>query len=191
MGCGVSEEQLWSWIDRDAPELEEHLAVCPECRARAAELRAGIETVASVSEETPRHLPEQIGSYRIKRLLGEGGMGVVYEAEQQAPRRTVALKVLKYGSAPDDHQIRLFQRETEVLARLTHPAIAAIYEAGQTEEGQHFFAMELAPGVPLGECVRRQQLPLDRRLELFHKICQAVDYAHRHDVALGGMERLA
>jgi len=182
MGCGVSEEQLWSWIDRDAPELEQHLANCPKCRARAAELRAGIETVASVSKETLRHLPEQIGSYRIKRLLGEGGMGVVYEAEQQAPRRTVALKVLKYGSSPDNHQIRLFQRETEALARLTHPAIAAIYEAGQTEEGQHFFAMELAPGVPLGEYVRRQQLPLDQRLALFHKICQAVDYAHRHDV---------
>ena len=182
MDCNVSEEQLRSWIDRRAPELDDHLAICPECRARVAALRAEIETVANDQAEHRPLLPERIGSYVIKRLLGEGGMGVVYEAEQQAPRRTVALKVLRGGLGLNEHQIKLFQREIEALARLDHPAIAAIYEAGQTATGQHFFAMELVRGVSLSEYVRREKLSLEQRLELFHKICEAIDYAHQHDV---------
>ena len=138
MDCDVPEERLWSWIDRAAPELEPHLAQCPRCRAMAEELRAGIKTVANGSTPVGAPLPERIGSYVITGLLGEGGQGLVYKAEQQTPRRPVALKVLKGGRLVGDQDVRHFQREIQTLAGLSHPAIATIYEGGQTAEGQHF-----------------------------------------------------
>src|SRR3989454_3886681 len=96
-----------------------------------------------------------IGDFRIFRKLGEGGMGIVYEAEQQHPRRAVALKVIRGGAYVDDSHLRMFQREAQTLARLKHSAIAAIYESGRTEDGLHFFAMELVRGHTLGEHYRR------------------------------------
>jgi eukaryotic-like serine/threonine-protein kinase len=129
-----------------------------------------------------------IGDFRVIRRLGEGGMGVVYEAEQQHPRRPVALKVIRGGSFVDEHAIRLFQREAQALARLKHPGIAAIYEAGCTKLGEHFFAMELVRGVPLLKYVQSgaqetsSQPGIERRLRLFCKICEAVNYAHQRGV---------
>ena len=92
-----------------------------------------------------------IGNYRIIRELGSGGMAIVYEAEQQHPRRLVALKVVKGGRFVDESSVKLFEREAQALARLKHPGIAAIYESGRTPEGQHFFAMELVRGETLKE----------------------------------------
>ncbi len=123
-----------------------------------------------------------IGGYRILRVLGEGGMGIVYEAEQPDPRRPVALKVVRGGRYLDEHHIKLFQREAQTLARLKHPYIAAIYEAGRTDEGQHFFAMELVRGESLKEYIRAKKPPMRARLELFHKICDAINYAHQRGV---------
>lgn len=101
--------------------------------------------------EPPEPLPETIGEYRILRVLGRGGMGIVYEAEQLHPRRRVALKVMRGGHEVDAIHLRLFQRETETLARLKHPGIAAIYESGHTDDGRDFFAMELVSGQTLGQ----------------------------------------
>ncbi len=128
-----------------------------------------------------------IGPYRVVREIGRGGMGVVYEAEQQSPRRPVALKVILGGSHVDAVTVRMFQREAESLARLKHPSIAAIHESGQTDEGQHFFAMELVQGHPLSEYLDEQGAPasraeLRRRLALFRKIAAAVAYAHQRGV---------
>lgn len=129
-----------------------------------------------------------IRDFRIIRKLGEGGMGVVYEAEQLHPRRPVALKVIRGGAFVDEHAIRLFQREAQALARLKHPGIAAIYEAGQTEFGEHFIAMELVRGVPVlqyvqsGEHEKSAQAETEKRLRLFCKICEAVNYAHQRGV---------
>ena len=95
-----------------------------------------------------------IGNFRIIRKLGEGGMGVVYEAEQQNPKRPVALKVIRGGTYVDDNHVRMFKREAQTLARLKHRSIAAIYEAGHTEDGQHFFAMELVRGETLATYMR-------------------------------------
>ena len=95
-------------------------------------------------------LPEHIGGFRIVSILGRGGMGIVYEAEQQSPKRRVALKVVRAGGKLNELRLRLFQREAETLARLVHPNIAALYEAGRTEDGQHFLTMELVAGQPLG-----------------------------------------
>ncbi|MBP9145155.1 MAG: hypothetical protein KBI44_11775, partial [Thermoanaerobaculia bacterium] len=79
--------------------------------------------------------PWMLGAYRILGKLGEGGMGIVYEAEQQHPRRRVALKVIRGGRFVDEPHIRMFQREIDTLARLKHPHIGAIYDAGRTEQG--------------------------------------------------------
>ena len=141
------------------------------------------------SERTVSEKPGQyIGAYRILREIGRGGMGVVYEAEQQEPRRSVAVKVIRGEQYLDEHHVRLFQREGQALARLKHPGIAGIYEAGRTDDGHHFFAMELVTGEPLSAYLskRPKDIPwkqeLRARLELFVKICEAVNYAHQRGV---------
>lgn len=123
-----------------------------------------------------------IGGYRIVREIGRGGMGVIYEAQQLNPQRAVALKIVKGGAFVGEQQVKLFQREAQALARLKHPYVAAIYEAGRTPDGQHFFAMELVRGQPLHEHARRHNLSLADRLELFCKVCDAVNYAHQRGV---------
>jgi WD40 repeat protein len=122
-------------------------------------------------------LPPSIGRYRILRTLGEGGMGTVYEAEQQNPRRTVALKVIRPGllSPP---LLKRFTQEAQILGRLSHPGIASIYEAGLAEDGRPFFALEFIRGVPLTEYARLQSLTLPARLELLARVADAVQHAH-------------
>ncbi|MBU1701664.1 MAG: serine/threonine-protein kinase [Candidatus Eisenbacteria bacterium] len=130
-----------------------------------------------------------IAGYRIIRRIGAGGMGVVYEAEQQNPRRRVALKVIRGGAVVDEHHVKLFQREAQALALLKHPNIAAIHDAGQTENGQHYFAMELITGVPLDAYLQSRPLgdsptrhQIRERLALFLQICRAIAYAHQRSV---------
>ncbi|MCH7595075.1 MAG: serine/threonine protein kinase [Planctomycetes bacterium] len=183
MSCHLTEEELWSGLDRDAPEVNDHIAGCPTCQGRAADLKRGVEVLtAASSPPASRPMPAKVGSYRIQRILGEGGMGIVYEAEQQAPKRLVAIKVIRGGKHVDDYRLRLFEREAQTLARLKHRAIAAIYEGGRDDDGQPFFAMELVRGVPLTEYVREQNVPRRARLELFGRICDAIHYAHLRGV---------
>ena len=136
--------------------------------------------------QRPSTLPTSIGAYRILGLLGEGGMGIVYEAEQASPRRTVALKVVSGGQFVDEHRVRMFQRESEALARLKHPNIGAVYESGRTDDGHHFFAMELVRGKLLHEFLGRSgvrdRADLAMRLGLFQTVCDAVQYAHQRGV---------
>jgi len=133
--------------------------------------------------------PTQIGEFKILSVLGRGGMGVVYEAEQPDPQRRVAIKVLRGGRLADEMQLRLFRREAQTLARLIHPNIAAIYEAGRTDDGLSFFTMELVRGEPLDKYVlermggdRPSPAQLRDRLRLFATICRAVAYAHQRGV---------
>jgi serine/threonine protein kinase/Flp pilus assembly protein TadD len=139
---------------------------------------------AETSEVPPSARP-MLGNYRLLRRIGEGGMGVVHEAEQRSPRRLVALKVIR-ASHVSDRDVRLFQREAQALARLKHPSIAAIYEAGRTDGDEHFFAMELIRGVRLMAHVASQEgtpaVVVRQRLELFLEICGAVSYAHQRGV---------
>ncbi len=121
-----------------------------------------------------------IGAYRILDTLGEGGMGIVYLAEQESPRRRVALKLLR-GGLVTPSMLRRFEHETQVLAHLEHPGIAKIIEAGTADVGGHrcpFFAMELVDGEPLGEWARRSGADRRQRLELFLEICAAIQHAH-------------
>ncbi len=127
-------------------------------------------------------MPSTIGSYRILSVLGRGGMGVVYEAEQQTPRRAVALKVIRGERYVDAPYLRLFQREAQTLARLRHSGIASIYESGCTDDGHHFFAMELVRGEPLHLFVQKNSLERLGRLGLFRQVCEAINYAHQRGV---------
>ena len=137
---------------------------------------------AESMEDVGGRLPDRIGSYVVTRVLGAGGMGVVYEAQQENPRRAVAVKVIRGGQYVDDRHLRLFQREAQALARLKHPYVGGIYEAGRTADGQHFFAMELVSGRRLLEYVRQEHVPTAERLALFAKICEAINYAHQRGV---------
>jgi serine/threonine protein kinase/Tfp pilus assembly protein PilF len=141
------------------------------------------------SEARDPFLGRTLGPYTLLSRLGEGGMGIVYEAEQKRPRRRVALKILRGGALVDAHRMRLFRREVEALARLQHPNIAAIYEAGGTEGGEQYFAMELVCGLALDAYLRTRSGAgaLDRdairaRLRLFLEICDTISYAHQRGV---------
>ena len=143
-----------------------------------------VEGATHLASTSSRYVPERIGSYRILGIIGEGAMGVVYEAEQDRPHRRVALKVIRPGFA-STARLRRFEHEAEVLGRLQHPGIAQIYHAGIAETGsgiQPYFAMELVRGRPLNDYVAGRQLPLKERLTLFTEICDAVEHAHEKGV---------
>jgi serine/threonine protein kinase/tetratricopeptide (TPR) repeat protein len=124
----------------------------------------------------------RLGSYRILRRLGEGGMGEVFEAEQEDPvRRRVALKVLKWGMDSQEVLAR-FESERQALALMNHRNIATILDAGTTEDGRPFFAMELVNGVPVTEYCDASSLGLKERLDLFEQVCQGVQHAHQKGV---------
>jgi len=180
--CHYTDEELWSGLDRGAQEITDHLDECEICRERAAAFHQGLQAIhhAACPPEPP--LPEQIGTYRIHRRLGHGGMGIVYEGEQQAPKRRVAIKVVRGGPHVDEYRIRLFEREAQTLGRLKHPSIAAVYEGGRTSDGQPFFAMELVTGRPLTEYLSDRDVPRAERLRLFVRVCQAIHYAHQRGV---------
>src|SRR5262249_53246533 len=115
----------------------------------------------------------RVGHYRILGLLGEGSMGAVYEAEQDSPRRAVALKVIRPGLVSPG-LLRRFAHEAQILGRLHHPGIAQIYEAGVAEDGQPFFALEFIRGLPLDEYARRHALDRAARLDLLARACDAL-----------------
>lgn len=182
MTCTISEEQLFSWIDRQAPDLEEHLATCPACRSKTDQLRGTIDQVTQATRQAAPSFPPRIGEYDIIRLLGSGGQGWVFEAQQASPRRRVALKVVKSGCIVDAGDARRIRREADMLGILKHSAIASVYEAGCSIQGEQYFAMELVAGEPLIQFARTRNLSIARRLDLFLQVCDAIDYAHQQGV---------
>lgn len=146
--------------------------------------RDGVIERVAADAASVRPFPTTIGRYRILGLIGEGGMGAVYEAEQDQPHRTVALKIVKSVLAAPV-LLRRFAHETEALGRLQHPGIARIYDAGTAECGwgaQPYFAMELIRGLSLLEYANRRQLGTADRVELMIKVCEAVDHAHQRGI---------
>jgi serine/threonine protein kinase len=131
-----------------------------------------------------RLTPGPFGHYTVRRLVGLGGMGEVYEAQQENPDRRVAIKVVR----PDlisPEALRRFEHETRILARLQHPGISPIYEAGRIESrsgSTPFFAMEFVEGKPLTAHAAELKLSIRQRLELFLLACDAVEHAHRKGV---------
>ncbi len=135
-----------------------------------------------LAEPQPAPMPERIGPYKILRLLGEGGFSLVYLAQQEEPlRREIALKILKPGL--DAHTILArFGAERQALAVMNHDGIARIFDAGATEQGRPFFAMEYVPGLPITEYCDQHELSNRPRLELFTAVCNAVHHAHQKGV---------
>jgi serine/threonine protein kinase len=171
----------------------EHDATLAELCGDDAELRTGVEQLLTAMQDADdsdlnpdtfqqSEFVPSIDGYTIIRLLGEGGMGSVYEAEQLNPIRRVAIKVLRVGYT-SKALTRRFQLEAEALARLKHPGIAQVYEVGIDQKiGQPFIAMELVEGPTLSAYMRERKLDVNGVLELTSQLCEAVDHAHQRGV---------
>lgn len=149
---------------------------------QAADFMAQPALVPPVADFPGPNVVEQIGPYRVIRQLGEGGMGIVFLAEQEEPvRRTVALKVIRPGL--DTRQvIARFEAERQALALMDHPNIARVLDAGTTATGRPYFVMELVQGIPITRYCDEQRLTPRERLTLFLPVCQALQHAHQKGI---------
>ncbi len=150
----------------------------PAASSDAAATSTVVPAQPPLTDVTASH----IGPYKRLRKIGEGGMGVVYLAEQETPiRRQVALKIIKPGM-DSDQVIARFEAERQALALMDHPGIAKVLDAGTTDTGRHYFVMELVHGIPITEYCDRNQLSLAERLELFMCVCHAIQHAHQKGI---------
>ena len=125
---------------------------------------------------------QQIGRYLIIRKVGEGGMGIVYEAQQKEPvERRVALKLIKIGMDTNE-VIARFESERQALALMSHPNVARVLDAGATEQGRPYFVMEFVGGVPITKHCDDHKLDIEERLDLFMQVCDAVQHAHQKGI---------
>ena len=188
--------------DRRSPFLEEACGGDPALREeverllrREDESKSFLETPALAGPSTARVAEERVGTrigqYLIKRVISSGGMGTVYEAVQEQPERAVAVKVMNQG-LDSPSALRRFEYEAQVLARLRHPNIAQVIEAGtmdaagpvrESAEGLPYFVMEfIHDALPLNEYATKGELPFRERLELFGQACDAVHYGHQKGI---------
>ena len=188
----ILELERYASGDLDMPSrdsIASHLSQCADCASRFSDVQDNLGVIGAVRgamsggvRSAATGMPTVIGPYEIVRELGRGGMGIVYEARQKEPKRSVAVKVLHPGYGPGDHHERLFRREVRALGRLRHPGIAVIYEAGRAAAGRSYFVMELIDGVPLTDFAQRKGLSSQDRLALFQRACEAIAYAHQRGV---------
>ena len=143
----------------------------------------GAPTTATISTaELDAMVGATIGPYKLREKLGEGGMGVVFVAEQKRPvRRKVAIKVVKPGLASKE-VIARFEAERQALALMDHPNIAKVLDAGVTETGRPYFAMDLVQGLAITKYCDKRRLGIRARLELFGQVCRAVQHAHQKGI---------
>ena len=168
-----------AWLDAHCPDAALRARMERLLRAhQEAEAGHGFPSAVPATQLAER----RIGPYRVFERIGEGAMGEVYLAEQTAPVvRRVALKIIKPGMDTRE-VIARFEIERQTLAIMSHPAIAQIFDAGATETGRPYFAMEYVPGIPLTEYCATHQLDLRRRLTLFLEICDGVQHAHHKGI---------
>jgi eukaryotic-like serine/threonine-protein kinase len=166
-----SHEQAGNFLDK------------PAATAATSDVAPGQWLDPNALPETPlESVGSRIGPYKLLQQIGEGGMGVVFMAEQQEPvRRMVALKVIKAGM--DTAQvIARFEAERQALALMDHPNIAKVLDAGTTQSGRPYFVMELVKGIPITKYCDEQRLSPKQRLELFVPVCQAIQHAHQKGI---------
>jgi serine/threonine protein kinase len=172
---------------------ESVLDVCPHCVAAqvlstdtspvSADASAKPPGTILMGSADPVEQPgDRIGRYKLLQKLGEGGCGVVYMAEQEEPvRRRVALKVIKLGMDTKS-VIARFEAERQALAMMDHPNIAKVLDAGATDQGRPYFVMELVRGIKITDYCDQNHLPTAARLELFSKVCSAIQHAHQKGI---------
>lgn len=173
----VPEAERDAWLaarTKDRPELLTRLYTLI-----AADSAASLNTGGAMAVLEEEAAPARIGAYRITGRIGRGGMGSVYRGERDAGdfQRTVAIKIIKPGLYSPELAER-FQRERQMLALLTHPNIARLYDGGQTDDGSPYFVMELVEGLPLLQWAEAEAPSRVRRISLFRDICAAVAFAH-------------
>ncbi|MFL6196241.1 MAG: tetratricopeptide repeat protein [Thermoanaerobaculia bacterium] len=199
----MSDPGRWREIDRLFAEaldrrVSERAAFLDEACGGDAALRAEVEALLAADESSGGFLDQPVGEllelsletgtgegrlgpYRLLRRIGGGGMGTVYHArrEDEQYERDVAIKILRSG-LESTQALHRFLEERQILARLDHPGIARLYDGGGTRDGRPYLVMELVDGLPLTEHCDRHRLTIDQRLELFRRICSAVQYAHQN-----------
>jgi eukaryotic-like serine/threonine-protein kinase len=164
-------------------KAESALDVCPQCVAvhiltPTVTQKGDGDALTSVTEQPG----DRIGRYKLREKIGEGGCGVVYVAEQEEPvRRRVALKVIKLGMDTRS-VIARFEAERQALAMMDHTNIAKVLDAGTTETGRPYFVMELVRGIRITDYCDQAKLPMAQRLELFTRVCSAVQHAHQKGI---------
>ncbi len=167
-----------------AEEAEAFITDSPDAQLEdRSAAREAIKTTLPEPADTPdQAIGQKIGRYKILERVGEGGCGVVYVAEQTEPvRRRVALKVIKLGM--DTKQVvARFEAERQALAMMDHPNIAKVLDAGTTEVGRPFFVMELVRGIKITDYCDQANLTTKDRLDLFIKVCQAIQHAHQRGI---------
>src|ERR1041385_1888182 len=160
----------------EALGLEAHLTAQRE--AASLGRKGAAAALTPVTEKTG----DRIGRYKLLQQIGEGGMGVVYLAEQEEPvRRKVALKVIKLGMDTRS-VIARFEAERQTLALMDHPNIAKVLDAGATDTGRPFFVMELVQGIRITDYSDENHLSTRQRLDLFTQICKAIQHAHQKGI---------
>lgn len=161
--------------DRDSKEFVEH-----DASRSPGQPNATMHTKAEGTDSG--RVSDWIGPYQLVRRIGRGGMGEVWLANQQSPvKRKVALKLIRNGLGPGKVVAR-FQAERQALAMMDHSGIAKVFDAGETPDGRPFFVMELIRGKPITEFCDRKRLSIRQRIELFVKVCSAVQHAHQRGV---------
>src|SRR5215470_8872340 len=167
----------------DAELVDEVRAMLREDSGPVSVLDRSVAAIARdvLNDDSARYRPQDFGPYRLLRLLGEGGMGLVYLAERTDLGTQVAIKILRDAWLSPARRER-FAAEQRTLAQLTHPSIARIYDANTSPDGTPFFVMEYVEGVSLTKCCEEQACSIERRLRLFHAVCEAVLYAHQHAI---------
>jgi len=159
--------------------LDQACAGDPELRREMDRLLTADTGTATASMESAEGVGRTIGPYRLLQKIGEGGMGVVWLADQAEPvRRRVALKLIKAGMSTHE-VIARFESERQALALMDHPAIARVFDAGTTLEGSPYFVMEYIAGVPITTYCDNRRLGAHQRLEVFLRVCEGVQHAHQ------------
>jgi WD40 repeat protein/serine/threonine protein kinase len=183
LDLGPAEQETWlARLESTEPELAPLLRKLLTAQDRMA-AQGFLETLSPLSEPSPAAEPEligkQLGPYRIVSLLGHGGMGSVWLAERADGlfNRQVALKLIR-SSLTGRVMAERFSREREILASLSHPNIARLFDAGFAADGQPYLALEYIPGIPLKTYCDEHRLTVNARLELFRQVLAAVQYAH-------------
>ena len=179
--AGAERERYLDEACGDEPSLKEKVLSLLQAHEGAGDFLRNTQIMPPVTLLTEKP-GDRIGRYKLLEQIGEGGCGVVYMAEQEEPvRRRVALKVIKLGM-DTKNVIARFEAERQALALMEHPHIAKVFDGGATESGRPYFVMELVRGIRITDYCDQANLTTKERLDLFIKVCQAIQHAHQKGI---------